>query len=279
MIPRKRNADDHEASWIAEEDAFVLQQAYRKAQIRVKEGRPKPVDRLAVTIWMIDETRNPLDAEINDSELEVADAQLLLDSLDHNNLEALYKDLSIFTSLEVRDQNKDFWRAVCAIVEKRRQDLHGTDRAPRGAKSISGDVGKLFQSKSYDELLDLEKQIKTKLASNGPVDTEYWQSILTAITSWKAKAQIKAVSRKAIDLQLRTLRQEQAQTAHDFRRKLPTFDAQDNGKSSLQGTRMRTKNEDPESLLRLPQYSRQLVRVGELDWLRGIVSRCTDSSL
>lgn len=30
--------------WVAQEDIFVLKQAKKKAEIRVKEGRAKPID-------------------------------------------------------------------------------------------------------------------------------------------------------------------------------------------------------------------------------------------
>ena len=35
--------------WVSQEDTFVLKQAKKKAEIRVKEGRAKPIDYLAVT--------------------------------------------------------------------------------------------------------------------------------------------------------------------------------------------------------------------------------------
>ena len=36
--------DDRMREWVAQEDDFVLRQAKKKAEIRVKEGRPKPID-------------------------------------------------------------------------------------------------------------------------------------------------------------------------------------------------------------------------------------------
>src|ERR1700716_4138317 len=42
--------DEKEREWVAQEDTFVLKQAKKKAEIRVKEGRAKPIDWLAVTL-------------------------------------------------------------------------------------------------------------------------------------------------------------------------------------------------------------------------------------
>lgn len=216
MNPRKRNADTHEAEWIAEEDAFVLQQAYKKAQIRVKEGRAKPIDCLAVALWLADdENRNPLDCEASDSELNVPDPETVLDDLDNNvQLQELEKDLSVFTSLEGEGARRDFWDAVAVACQNQRQQARDDNvRAARGVSNVSDKVGKLFKSKSYDELVALEKQIKTKLRSNEPVDTDYWQSILAGLTSWKAKAKLRTTARKTSRLEMDTFRAQQRESA------------------------------------------------------------------
>jgi hypothetical protein len=65
--------------WVDQEDTFVLKQAKKKAEIRVKEGRAKPIDWLAVNLRVIDNERNPLDDEIPDDELDVVDPESILD--------------------------------------------------------------------------------------------------------------------------------------------------------------------------------------------------------
>ena len=206
MSSKKRNADVHEAAWIAEEDAFVLGQAYKKAQIRVKEGRAKPIDCLAVTLWLVDETRNPLDSEASDSELNVPDPETLLDALDESQLQDLEKDLTVFTSLETKEAHKHFWNAVSVVCKLLRQQAEGHDRTARGIHNVSDNVGKLLGSKSYDELVALEKQINNKLNSKEPVDTDYWQSILEGLSSWKAKARLRMSSKKVSGLSMDAFR-------------------------------------------------------------------------
>ena len=111
--PRKRPAptsDAQEDAWVAEEDQFVLRQAKRKAALRVKAKRPKPIDWLTVTLSVIDPTRNPLDEDEEGADLEVADPEGILESLDQQQLEELQKDVDTYLTLEHHPSNKEYWQ-------------------------------------------------------------------------------------------------------------------------------------------------------------------------
>jgi hypothetical protein len=96
--------------WVEKEDSFVLKQAKKKAEIRVKEGRAKPIDWLAVNLRVIDNERNPLDDEISDEDLDVVDPESILDGLGERELEELQTDIDAYISLETNDVNNEFWR-------------------------------------------------------------------------------------------------------------------------------------------------------------------------
>jgi hypothetical protein len=98
--------------WVDQEDTFVLKQAKKKAEIRVKEGRAKPIDWLAVNLRVIDNDRNPLDDEIPDDELDVVDPESILDGLNEKELGELQQDIETYISLETNRTNNEFWR-VC----------------------------------------------------------------------------------------------------------------------------------------------------------------------
>jgi hypothetical protein len=104
--------DQQEREWVAQEDLFVLKQAKKKAEIRVKEGRAKPIDWLTVTLRVIDPTRDPLDDEIADSDLDIVDPDGVFEGLSQAQLQDLEKDIDTFVSLETNAQNRDFWQ-VC----------------------------------------------------------------------------------------------------------------------------------------------------------------------
>lgn len=96
--------------WVAQEDIFVLKQAKKKAEIRVKEGRAKPIDWLTVTLRVIDPTRNPLDDEIADSDLDLVDPDGVLEGLSEEQLRDLEKDIDTFLNLETNSGNRDYWK-------------------------------------------------------------------------------------------------------------------------------------------------------------------------
>lgn len=104
--------DEQVREWVAQEDIFVLKQAKKKAEIRVKDGRAKPIDWLTVTLRVIDPTRDPLDDEIADSELDVVDPDGVFEGLSQSQLQELEHDIETFVKLETNARNRDYWQ-VC----------------------------------------------------------------------------------------------------------------------------------------------------------------------
>jgi hypothetical protein len=104
--------DEKEREWVAQEDTFVLKQAKKKAEIRVKESRAKPIDWLAVTLRVIDPTRDPLDDEIADSDLDLIDPEGVFEGLSQAQLRELEKDIDTFLHLETAPKNRDFWKVL-----------------------------------------------------------------------------------------------------------------------------------------------------------------------
>jgi hypothetical protein len=98
--------------WVSQEDTFVLKQAKKKAEIRVKEGRAKPIDWLTVMLRVIDPTRNPLEDEIADSDIDLVDPDGVFEGLSETQLHDLEKDIDTYISLETNAKNLDFWK-VC----------------------------------------------------------------------------------------------------------------------------------------------------------------------
>ena len=95
--------------WVSQEDTFVLKQAKKKAEIRVKEGRAKPIDYLAVNLRVIDTERDPLEDEIDDADLDIVDPEGVFEGLDERELETLEKDIDVYLSLETNKNNQEYW--------------------------------------------------------------------------------------------------------------------------------------------------------------------------
>lgn len=109
VVPSKRSADTQEAAWVAQEDVFVLKQAKKKAVVRVKEGRARPIDWLAVILQAIDPERDLLDDDTIDSELDVVHPDGVFEGLGDSQLVELEKDIDTYMTLESSRTNRDFW--------------------------------------------------------------------------------------------------------------------------------------------------------------------------
>ncbi|KAJ5294421.1 hypothetical protein N7508_009242 [Penicillium antarcticum] len=209
--------DQQVREWVAQEDVFVLKQAKKKAEIRVKEGRAKPIDWLTVTLRVIDPTRDPLDDEIADSDLDVVDPDGVFEGLSQTQLQDLEKDIDTFVNLETNAQNRDFWQTMKVICRDRQKTSTPEGRA---LSSVAADINKLLSPKSYEQLKNLEVQVRRKLNSNEPIDTDYWEELLRSLTVWKARARLRNVYQTIIEERVRDLRKQQTEEAESIRAKL-----------------------------------------------------------
>ena len=108
----RRNQAEEDAQmreWVSKEDEFVLKQSKKKAQIRVREGRAKPIDWLAVILSVIDPTKDLLDDESSESELEVMDPEGFIEELDQKELQVMEKEIDHYLVLEKHKANRAYW--------------------------------------------------------------------------------------------------------------------------------------------------------------------------
>ncbi|RKP13295.1 Cactin, partial [Piptocephalis cylindrospora] len=123
--------------WEAKETRFHLDQAKRRAEIRMREGRAKPVDLLALLIRLSEEdkvsgeNKNQEDAgllglaeeereEIFEGwELSLREPTQVLEGLDQEGIRELHGDIRMYISLEVDREYLTFWRAMLIICDGR----------------------------------------------------------------------------------------------------------------------------------------------------------------
>jgi len=157
----------------------------------------------------------------------------------------------------------------------------------RVVSSVLSDVDRLLGPKTYVELEMLEKQIKSKLDSNEPIDVDYWEQLLRSLTVWKARAKLKSVYQSVIDSRLRGLRNQQDEEAQAIREKLALIldvsdavskrrledaPASDQPKFDLRRSEMKGSSRwDPEPLLRLRTEDKGLGSIDEQVFLDKVV--------
>ncbi|EKD18125.1 cactin [Drepanopeziza brunnea f. sp. 'multigermtubi' MB_m1] len=212
--------DEQTRKWVSEEDSFVLKQAKKKADIRVREGRAKPIDWLAVILRVIDPDRDLLDDDEEEVEHDVVDPEGVFEGLNDAQLGELDKDIASYLALETNKKNLDYWKTMQIIGNDRRQKLKPLAPEERAVGSVASDVDKLLGPKTYEQLEALEIQIRAKLRSNEPIDTDYWEQLLRSLLIWKAKAKLKKVYQSVLDSRLEKLRKEQQEDAEGVRTKM-----------------------------------------------------------
>ena len=284
--------------WVSKEDEFVLKQSKMKARIRVKEGRAKVIDWLAVILSVIDPTHDPLEDDPKENDLEIVDPASLLEGLGHLELQALSKDIENYMTLETNRKNRDYWnvsyyqefsssgililvQALGTICKTNQNKVHHTKPQGRSVNVVSTDEDQLLRPKSLEELKVLEKQVNSKLQSNEPINVEYWEQLLSSIAVYKARAELDKVYKSIIEGRMIDLRQEQQSEAELAKVKLSTvFDDSDaykpgNAKTTpFSGPLVKySRSLDPEPHLKLRSEDKALEIVKEQDFLDGVVSQ------
>jgi len=259
--------------WVSKEDDFVLQQSKKKAHIRVKEGRAKSIDWLAVTLGVIDPAKDFLEEEDTDSDVDVVDPAGIFESLSLPELQELGKDINIYVALESHSSNRRYWNALKAICNDQQAKMSPSNSQGRASNSVSADIEHLLSPKTLKELETLEKQIAGKLQSNEPIDVEYWEQLLRNVGVYKARAELNAVYITITESRLNDLRQEQRIEAAYVKEKLGLlFD--DAGQGSIRATLSAQKpilkysrQLDPEPLLKLRTEDKALDVLDEKDFM------------
>ncbi|KAL8824211.1 MAG: hypothetical protein Q9191_005219 [Dirinaria sp. TL-2023a] len=206
--------------WVSKEDEFVLKQSKKKARIRVKDGRAKHIDWLAVTLSVLEPSSDELEDDGTESEIEVVDPTALIEGLSQPQLQTLLKDIDAYLILETAGRNRRYWTALQVLCQEQYRTSAHVVSHERSVNAVSTDVDKLLQPKNLSELKALESQINSKLQSNEPIDVEYWEQLLRSITVYKAKAELDNVYKSVVDGKLQHFKREQIADAELTKEKL-----------------------------------------------------------
>lgn len=247
--------------WVAQEDDFVLRQAKKKAEIRVKEGRARPIDWLAVTLRPVDPTRSLLDDEVDEADLDFIHPDSVFDDLLETQLVDLRKDIDTYLNLETNRQNREYWKTMQIICKDRQKRLRLSGPEGRAVSNVSTDIDRLLGPKSYEQLETLEKQINAKLDSNEPIDTDYWQQLLDNLMVWKAKAKLKKVYESVVESRLQALRVDNARLAREAVSALSVTAVSPKDAANY------SKDREPDPLLQLEVKDKTLESLTEKEFL------------
>ncbi|XP_045527338.1 cactin [Pieris brassicae] len=190
-------------SWARQEDAFHLQQARLRSQIRIRDGRAKPIDLLA---WYVS-SEQCVDA------LEMHEPYTYLNGLQAADLEDLLEDIKVYKELE-QAESLSYWEDVETIVAAELGQLR-RQAEPRAARdgvhtAVAGDVQQIFKGKSGAQLEALQQQIAQKLSARCTgVDVGYWETLLAQLKAHMARARLRDRHQLNLRRKLHMLKTEQ----------------------------------------------------------------------
>lgn len=211
-------------AWIAKEDDFLLDQSRRRAEIRTREGRAKPIDLLALNLkWSKPRIAGQQDEEEEDegvgmdvdleepylifdvrpsSPITVTQADMIAQNLTLEETEELFEDITMYLTLEKDESSLEFWRSMMVVCSSA-LDMLRSERSigrqafmeqSRSNESVKADVTALLRGKSLTELRALQDSIRAKLSSGDPIDVEYWENLLKELAVWMAKVHSRALN-------------------------------------------------------------------------------------
>ncbi|XP_038211124.1 cactin [Zerene cesonia] len=190
-------------SWARQEDAFHLHQARLRSQIRIRDGRAKPIDLLA---WYVS-SEQCVDA------LEMHEPYTYLNGLQANDLEDLLEDIKVYKELE-REEQLSYWEDVETIVSAELGQLRRLAE-PRAARdgvhhAVAPDVQQIFKGKTGAQLEALQQQISQKISGQrAGVDVGYWETLLAQLKAHMARARLRDRHQENLRRKLQLLKSEQ----------------------------------------------------------------------
>lgn len=141
----------------------------------------------------------------------------------------------------------------------------------RALSSVAADINRLLGPKSYEQLETIEVQVKKKLDSNEPIDTDYWEELLRSLTLWKARAKLKKVYQAVIEERVRGLRNQQAEEAEFVRAKLAPLAPVVGDTQTLEDASEEFSGLDPDPLLQVRPEDKGLEILDETAFLIQVV--------
>ncbi|RCH94539.1 hypothetical protein CU097_009247 [Rhizopus azygosporus] len=207
--------------WESKEEEFHLEQAKKRAEIRIKEGRAKPIDLLAMNLRLAYEP-DKVEEDV-DLEVDLDEPYTIFENLSLEETDELHKDIQMHLKLEKNEKLLLFWRAMIVVAEDCLSKMRENEqRMASGAVplAVNQDIQRILSGKTISQLSALQQQIIQKLESNEPIDVEYWENLLKELVVYKAKARLNDMHQEILAARLQQLRERQREEAQKVQEEL-----------------------------------------------------------
>ncbi|KAJ0089006.1 hypothetical protein Patl1_32303 [Pistacia atlantica] len=237
LLARERARAEFQ-DWEKKEEEFHFDQSKVRSEIRLREGRIKPIDILCNHLSGSDD----LDIVIDEPYMVFKVIMWCnLIGLTVKEMEELREDIKMYLDLDrATPMHIEYWEALMVVCDwelAEAQKKDALDRARvRGEEppaellaeerglhsSIEPDVKNLLQGKTQSELEALQTHIESQMRTGTAKVVEYWEAILKRLHIYKAKACLKEIHAKMLRKHLQHLEQplegeDKFETDHDLR--------------------------------------------------------------
>ncbi|KAG1063716.1 hypothetical protein G6F42_027152 [Rhizopus arrhizus] len=116
-----------------------------------------------------------------DLEIDLDEPYTIFENLSLADTDELHKDIQMHLTLEKNPKTLEFWRAMIVVAEDCLSKMReNEERIQSGgvALTVNQDIHRVLSGKTVSQLSVLQNQIQKKLASNEPIDVEYWENLL-----------------------------------------------------------------------------------------------------
>ena len=175
-------------SWVDGEEQFLFKQAKLRSEVRMKEGRAKPID------WLV----AYINASGNESEYQehLVEPYRYLNGLRLSDMEDLQEDIRVYKQLDSTD-NLEYWKDLEIIVQDELLKLK-CYQASKNQKddginpSVAKEQNKILTDKTPSQLVALQAAIEKKMANHHEViDISYWENLLAKVKAHMARARLR----------------------------------------------------------------------------------------
>uniref|UniRef100_A0A1D1YC09 Splicing factor Cactin n=1 Tax=Anthurium amnicola TaxID=1678845 RepID=A0A1D1YC09_9ARAE len=214
LLARERARAEYQ-DWEKKEEEFHFEQSKIRSEIRLREGRTKPIDILSKNL-----------NHSEDFDIEINEPYMVFKGLTVKEMEELRDDIRMHLDLDrATPTHIQFWEAMMVVcdwelAEARKRDA--IDRARvRGEEppaevlaeerglhsSIKADTMNLLEGKTLDELEALQRKIESQMLSGTAKVVEFWEAVLKRLPIFKAKACLKEIHANLLRKHLKRLEQ------------------------------------------------------------------------
>jgi hypothetical protein len=199
MLARERARAEYQ-DWEKKEEEFHFEQSKVRSEIRLREGRAKPIDVLSKNLNLSE-----------DFDTEVSEPYKIYRGLTVKEMEELRVDIKMHLELDrATTTHIEFWEAMMVVCDweiAQAQKRDALDRArlrgeepphdlvadDLGLHGVDDEVDKMLRDQTVAELNNLQEQTEAKMQTGTAQVVEYWEAVLKRLHIYKAKARLREI--------------------------------------------------------------------------------------